>query len=113
MPTRIGALRERVTIETFSSTEDTLGGRSSTGWTALATVWARVMPQAPFVGREGFEANALTAIQTYLITMRYRTDITLTPRHRLTWDGKTLQIHVVGNVWARDRFTVVQAAETL
>lgn len=42
---RNGPLRHRVRVETLARARDRFGGRTGTGWTLLAEVWASVDPE--------------------------------------------------------------------
>lgn len=102
-----GDLREWVTVTKRSETTDTQGGRSNT-WvdlvtgnaTVLTKLPARVQPADP---KERLQAQSIGAQHDYLVTMRYRRDITSTMRVNWTpWapssqtaTAKTLEIHGV------------------
>ena len=88
---------ERVTIQVNTVTGDTQGGRSSS-WGTLATVWAHVRAATT---KEAITARSVTSERQYVVTVRYRTDVTA--KNRVTWTpswssgtaAKTLQIHGV------------------
>jgi SPP1 family predicted phage head-tail adaptor len=109
MPTSyptIGTLRERIGVQTKTSTADAIGGRSVTYSTTLY-VWAKV---EPLTGGERLRAQQVLPTLTYRVTVRQSTAITATSR--LSWDGRTLQIVAPPqNVNARDRFLVLDCAE--
>ena len=100
---RAGTLRERVQIQTRSTTPDTQGGRAVT-WVDLISgsasvvtkLWASVLPEG---GTERVAAAAQGAVQRFAVVIRYRADVT--PAMRLSWTpfgyaaAKTLQIHTV------------------
>lgn len=89
----IGALRDRVTIQSKTTTADTQLGRS-VSWGTFATVWANVRPW-PRAGGEFIQAGAIRSNVDYEIEIRYRADVTAQMRVLWTpYDGtaKTLQI---------------------
>lgn len=103
---RIGQLHERVVIQ--QATETTTTAPSSTvTWSTVDTVWARV---EPLMASERIQAQAMQSTASYRVTIRYRTDVTTT--NRLTWDGKTLQIHGVTKVGGRDVYLEMLCGET-
>jgi SPP1 family predicted phage head-tail adaptor len=102
---RAGLLRQVVTVESLSTTEND-DGTVTESWTSAGTRRALI---APLRGREFFEAAQLGADVTHKVTMRYMSG--LTPRHRLTFGGRTLQIVSVLNIEERDRTMQVMCKE--
>lgn len=109
----IETLRERVTIQQVTQAADTMGAAGTESWANIATVpivWAAVEPLS---GREFFEAQRVAADVSHRVRLRYRDDYTtvLTPKHRLRWGSRTLDIvatlEVVPRTWlhvlARER----------
>ena len=84
-----GKLREHVTIETPTRSNDGAGGTDVT-WAALANVRAEVTSRS---GAEAVLGEKLEARQRYTITMRYRDDVTTDMR--AIWRGETLNIRAV------------------
>lgn len=87
----IGALRERVTIQTLSTTYDSMGAPADAPVT-VATVWASVRPQKYQSGVEAL-VQALgreVVATTHTVTIYWRDDVT--ELNRLTWNGKVLDI---------------------
>ena len=90
-------LSERVVIQENTITSDNQGGRASS-WGTLATVWAHVRSATT---REAIQARAVSSETKYVVTIRYRSDVT--PKHRIQWTpswssataAKTLQINGV------------------
>ena len=90
-------LSERVVIQENTITSDNQGGRASS-WGTLATVWAHVRAATT---REALQARSVTSETQYVVTVRYRTDVTA--KNRLQWTpswssgtaAKTLQIQGV------------------
>lgn len=93
--TTIGSLRDLVTIEQKTTTDDGQGGRVAS-WSTLAKVHANVRPLS---GTERLQAAAISASMPYEVTVRYRGDVS--PTMRLQWTpykataARTLQIQGV------------------
>lgn len=83
----IGSLRERVTIQQKSQTDDAQGGRVTT-WVTLEAVAAAIEPDGGTV--EPLQAGAVTATARYTVRLRHRTDVT--PTMRLRWRTRILQV---------------------
>lgn len=83
-----GRLRERLAIQAASVTQNTSGEEIETLATA-ATVWANVRPGAiseRFSAAAGQRASEIT----HTVRIRFRTDIT--PKKRLFWETRVLEI---------------------
>ena len=78
-------MRDRLTIQTRTSTTDTHGGRS-VAWSTLVTVWGRMRPLTAW-STERADAQKVGSQMTYEAEIRYRADVT--PRMRLTWSPYT------------------------
>lgn len=107
---RIGPLRHRVTIQVKTSTQDSYN-EPIPSWSAGTTVWARVAQQA---GEEAFNAAADQEVATvmYNVTLRYRSDIILSPyTHRLVWGTKVLDILAVRDPDGRNAAVVCMCRE--
>lgn len=97
---RAGALRQRVTFQTATITQNSVG-EPVNSWSNIGTVWARVEPLA---GKERFAAMQQQADVDYRITCRYSSTVAaLAPEDRATWNGKTFDIKSVLNTETRDR----------
>lgn len=93
-----GKLRERITIQSETSTSDG-GGGYTVGWSNVATVWAQVKPQR---GNEALEAMQMRDTQLYDVIIRYRTDVL--PKNRITWNNRIFNIRAVMNKDERDKY---------
>ena len=82
----IGALRHRVTIRKYSTTQDTYGQESIT-WSTLATVWAAYEYRINTSDEEEM-ADKKTAVSIVRWTMRHRDDVE--PKMRLTDEAGNL-----------------------
>lgn len=67
-----GRLRQRVTLRTFTESQDGFGELIKT-WADLATVWAAVLPLR---GREYMDSRELQVELSVRILIRYRADVT-------------------------------------
>jgi SPP1 family predicted phage head-tail adaptor len=76
-----GRMRDRVTIETPSTTADAGGDRVTT-WAQLATPATVAAAVEPLSGREFTYAKSFAATVSHRVTIRYRADVTA--RCRLT-----------------------------
>jgi SPP1 family predicted phage head-tail adaptor len=85
---RIGRLGERITIESYTSTQDAYG-QEVKAWTPFATLWAEVRTPS---ASEQFNSGADREIARidYRIKIRFRSDIS--NRMRIDWRGKKLDI---------------------
>jgi SPP1 family predicted phage head-tail adaptor len=93
----IGALRDRVTLESPSRTADGGGGAAVT-WTTVAEVWAAVRP---ITGAERLEADQIAGRITHEVWLRERPDVV--PAMRLRQDARVLHIVAVLRTGRRNR----------
>lgn len=102
-----GRLRERVTIQQQSATRDGSGEELIT-WPDVATVWARVTPGG---SSERFLASAgqRVAEVTHTIHLRYRAGIT--PKMRIVWETRILEIISVVDPDGKLRTTILLCKE--
>lgn len=84
-----GVLRERVSIERARHERDVMAG-AMRGYTYDGAAWAAV---APLVPASIAEADALTALPRWQVTMRKREGID--QRTRLVWRGRFLAVRGV------------------
>ncbi|MGV8996394.1 MAG: phage head closure protein [Parvibaculaceae bacterium] len=99
----VGAMRERVAIETATRTSDGAGGEVVT-WVPLATVWAEVQSLS---GTEVTQAERAEARGQYNVTIRFRDDVTAAMR--LVWRGQALNIRNVRDGDGRRRSLIIRA----
>lgn len=81
----VGSLDQLVQID--ARQESSSGGSVEITWAPEARVWARVEPLS---AREFLAAGGMQAQATHRVTIRNRP--TLTAKHRIRWNGKTLNI---------------------
>lgn len=107
--TRIGAMRESLTLQRNDEVTSTGTGRRTADWNTYATVAGEYLP--PAGGRESFQQTAVVAELTPRFRIRYRDDVV--PTHRLLWRGQTLQIHaVIPTMGVGNRFLEIHAGLT-
>ena len=68
---RAGRLDRKVTIQTFTATQNDYGEPVET-WTTLADVWAE---RTPLSGREAFISDQMAALSLIKYRIRYRSDV--------------------------------------
>lgn len=75
--------------------DDGNGGQTET-WVEVLTVWARILPTG---GREALEAGALTGVQGWRVTIRYRAamDGEEGTQYRFVWNGRDLNIRSIAD----------------
>lgn len=100
-------LRHRVTIQTYTETQDTFGEPDKT-WSTYATRWARI---EPVTGREYYSVKAINATISHKMTIRNTSG--LTPKMRIVYGSRTFQIVSVANIGERDRFMELMCYENV
>lgn len=98
-------LNKRVTLQQEFATEDLQGGRSLS-WADVATVWASVEPMA---GKESYTWGKLLGESTYVIRMRYRSDIKA--KMRLLYGSRIMDINSVIDEHDEHRFLALGCSE--
>jgi SPP1 family predicted phage head-tail adaptor len=107
-PTRIGALRHRVTFQTLTRTPDGQGGYTSS-WADMSTnptVWGEVVPKST---PERFFSQAIQYQRTHQVTIRYRSD--LTQEMRMLFDSRIFQIKGIRKPDERRFFLIIDLEE--
>jgi len=84
---RAGALRHLVQVQYPTTTRDANGGVTQT-WTLLATRWAEIKDLGH--EREGTTGDRQRADATHEMTIRHLSS--LSPRHRVVYNGMTFNI---------------------
>jgi SPP1 family predicted phage head-tail adaptor len=88
-PSDIGALRERLTLQSPSRADDGGGGAVVT-WNTVTELWAAVRPIS---GDERLRHDAVTARVTHEVWIRHRADVV--PTMRFTAGARILDIVAV------------------
>ena len=107
MTTRIGRMRQRVTIQSNTGTKGTRGQKADT-WTDVKQVWARVQT---LTGTENQTANMQIASATHLVTIRWRSDVT--EKMRFEWGTKYLGIVSIRDIDGRRQFLDLYCDESI
>lgn len=94
---RAGKLDRRITIQRASIAASGSGEPVET-WADLATVWAQARPVR---GEERFATRQLVGTAVMTFYMRYRSDLAITVKDRISYDGKTWDILDVREVGRR------------
>jgi head-tail adaptor len=96
-----GTLRERILIEQPISLRNAMGLQQP-GWEQVCRCLASVVLES--VGPES-EAQALSAMPKYRVTIRWREGIAL--NQRITWNGRTLMVRqLLDDPTAKDRIAM-------
>ncbi len=104
-----GRLRERVAIQAASVTQNS-SGELIESWATETTVWAQVLPGSiseRFSNAAGQRASEIT----HTVRMRFRSDIT--PKKRLLWETRILEILGQMDPDGRTRTLAVMCKEEL
>lgn len=101
----IGAMSERVTLQSPVRTADGAGGAAVT-WNEGASVWAKVEMLG---GGETPMAERLEARARVRVTIRHRPGVTA--EMRAVWQGRALDIRNVRDLDGRRRFLVLDCEE--
>jgi len=104
----IGARRERVQVQRAVTVDDGMGGQTVTKWALVAEPWAAVQPLDER-DKESLKAQQITASHAYHVVIPYRTGIT--PKMRVVYRGKPLEIHTVVDDEQRSRRLFLQVGE--
>ena len=88
-PPPIGALRSRLTLETFERSSDGAGGNIES-WSTAAIVWAAIHPRH---GSESFDAGRVEGRVTHDVWIRPRS--TIAPGQRLRLNARLFNIRAV------------------
>jgi SPP1 family predicted phage head-tail adaptor len=116
-----GDLRDRVAVLKRSTSADGQGGRTTT-WVDLVTDSATSLTRfsakvAPMRAAERLQAAAIGSTLSYVVTLRYRGDVT--PAMRIVWTpykattAKTLEVHGVHALDGERAFLTVECAEVI
>ena len=104
---QIGELNRRVDIMRATITRDAFGGEIST-WSVLGSVWANIRPG---VARENLVNEQVQGFQEAVITIRYRSDITI--KDRVRYQDKYYEIVGVKDIDTGHFWTEITAKEII
>ena len=102
-----GELRQRVTIQVNTPTQDAFG-QPIDSWSTVTSRWAKIEPNigSPFV-----QSDQLRNVSTHRITMRFFEG--LSPRHRILYGSRVFNVTGLISSEERQIDTVVLATEVL
>lgn len=101
-----GRLRNRVTIQSQSTTQDAVG-QETISWTTVSTVWAQINPLS---GRDYYNQSGEHADITHEIMMRH--GVTVRPGDRIVYGSRNFDVNSVLTVQERDAWLKIRARET-
>ena len=102
----IGQMRNRIALQSLSTSSDAGGGQSASFSTAT-TVWAKAENLS---GTEGVFGDQIRGTNNYRFTIRYYSS--LTKKHRISYDSKTFNITDIKDLAeGRKRFQEILATE--
>jgi len=102
----LGEMRNRIALQSLSTSTDSGGGQSASFSTAL-TVWAKVENLS---GTENRFGDQLEARSNYRFTIRFYS--ALTEKFRISFDSKTFNIkHIKIEDEGKKRYQVIDAEE--
>ena len=104
---RAGDLRHKIIIQQVTETKDAYGAVAET-WTTFVNAWASI---EPLRGQEFFAARQVNADVTHRVRTRYRAGVT--PKMRIAFGDRVLEIEVVLNLGERNRELELLCSETV
>jgi SPP1 family predicted phage head-tail adaptor len=110
-PLRGGEMRHSITIQRYTSSQDSLGALVLT-WGTLITARAMV-ETVGYTGRLETTPQQDLATVVYRIRIRYRTDATPAPKDRVIYGSKTLNLDSIVDPTGRRREYVLMCTEIL
>jgi SPP1 family predicted phage head-tail adaptor len=108
-PVRAGKLRKRVIVEVSTETISS-DGQPLIEWQTFAERYASVEP-IETTGREYLQGAAIEADITHTVTMRWFAGVT--PKHRINYGGRMLEIYSTADVEERGRRLVCFCKEQI
>ena len=103
---RAGRRRDYVAIQSATATADGQGGYTTT-WATVQSEWARAVVQSQSRVLEQGGIKYKTAVE---VTIRKRTDYTLSTDHRIVWNSTNYTIHSVVPAELNEDLTVTAYA---
>lgn len=94
----IGKLDRQVVIKEGSFTQNAYGEEVRSVST-LATVWAKFEFKG---GKAGFEADAFSGTEKAMVTIRYRTDLKISPKHYIEYNSKNYFIRSIQEIGRKE-----------
>lgn len=103
---RVGRLKQRITIQTATESLTDAGELSLT-WIKYAERWADIRADK---SGEQTEADRTAGRARYKVVVRY--DENLTPRMRVIWGAKVLDVEGITSDWTARQFNTLTCTET-
>ncbi len=103
---RTGRLRCNAVLQSATASQDAIGGTSLSWGTFLASWWCE-LHQAK--GGEAFRGRVVHAEADHVATGRWVSGVT--PRHRMTFNGRTFDIKAADDLDNRNRTLVLHLKE--
>jgi len=100
---RAGKLRRRVAIQSLTETKDTYG-EPIKSWTTVYTVYAQVLPLR---GDERAQNQQLMSRADTKFRIRYNSDMTITTKHRLVYDGDNYDITAILEIGRKEGWEIL------
>ena len=94
----IGKLDRLVVIKQATFTQDAFGENIASNST-LASVWARFEFEK---GKAGYEADTFIGTAPAKMTIRYRSDIQISPKHYIEYNSKDYYYFIHGPLWKEE-----------
>ena len=107
--TPIGRRREYIQLQERSSSSDGIGGQV-VSWATVARSWASVVP-LDRNDQESIRAGQETVEHSFHFDMRYRWNTRPTPKMRILWRDRTLEIRTVVDDDVMRKRIIVQCGE--
>ena len=101
----VGAMRNRITIQQTTQTQDTDGSVIDT-WSTFASPYAEIVPIS---GSEDYIAQGITASVVYRVTCRYISGVV--PKMRISYGDRVLLIYSVRNIDEKNKYLVMSCGE--
>lgn len=95
-------LRHTITIEQMSATGNAWED-ASPEWTAVCITRASIVEQGALSPKETFGENELSSYTTHLITIRFRSDVSIVAGMRVNHNTKLYRIQIVQDLQMRGR----------
>lgn len=108
MPLRAGDLNRRITIERFTSTQDSGSGEEVRTWFTHATVWASKWDVSD---GERIAAAEVQASITTRFVIRFSSQVSdVNPKDRIAFEGRSYAIEAVKEIGRREGIEISASA---
>jgi SPP1 family predicted phage head-tail adaptor len=100
-------MKQRIEIQNYTTESDGMGGTNAT-WDEADTVWANI---EPVNGSQTWQIESLKGNISHVVTIRYRSDISITPESRFRYNGRVFNLKYVINKGEDSAYTKIAALE--